>query len=88
MKLKLTGGIQYQTLDSGLLQQEIKTIFIGLRSRPKIRELTTKTLKTSYLQLVLLKTTLNQLPVLIAMVTLSPLPQLLPALQAQARLRP
>ena len=52
--------IQFPTLDSGLLPQETKTTFSGLRNKLRIKELTTKTSNLSYLKELLLLTTLNQ----------------------------
>ena len=52
--------IQFPTLDSGLLPQETKTTFCGLRNKLRIKELTTKTSNLSYQKELQLTTTLNQ----------------------------
>ena len=71
----MTEGIQFLTPDSGLSQLETKTILSGLRSKLKIRVLTTKTFKVSY-QLKATKTMLNHLLELIATVPVRMLTEL------------
>jgi hypothetical protein len=52
--------IQSLIQDSGLLQLVTKTTLSGSKNKLRIKELTTKTFKTSYQLLHQLKTTLNQ----------------------------